>query len=73
MNIDELNSDPTPDPDWDYSEIWHGIQTAARDLKDLMEYMAAIEDATPQSDAQIKAQLDNIGQTLSSSRGLINL
>jgi hypothetical protein len=72
-NNDLLNADyPIPDPAWDYSQIWHHAQAAATDLRSLLAYMAEIEDATPDTDAQIKSQLDTIGQRLNTARRLID-
>jgi cytochrome c556 len=73
MNNDLLNADyPIPDPAWDYSQIWHHSQEAAAELQKLLKYMASVEDATPESDAQIKSQLDSIGQRLNTARRLID-
>jgi hypothetical protein len=72
-NNDLLNADyPIPDPAWDYSQIWHHSQEAAAELRSLMSFMAEIENATPETDAQIKSQLDSIGQRLNSARRLMD-
>jgi hypothetical protein len=72
-NNDLLNADyPIPDPAWDYSQIWHHSQAAAVDLRSLLAYMAEIENATPETDAEIKSQLDSIGQRLNTARRLID-
>jgi hypothetical protein len=74
MNVDDLlNADyPIPDPAWDYSQIWHHAQAAAAELRSLFSYMATVEDATPETDQQVKSQLDSIGQRLNLARGLID-
>ncbi|MHC5822344.1 MAG: hypothetical protein ACYT04_42550 [Nostoc sp.] len=72
-NNDLLNADyPIPDPAWDYCQIWHHSQTAAGELNKHLKYLATVEDAKPETDAQIKSQLDSIGQRLNSARRLID-
>lgn len=74
MNTDDLlNADyPIPDPSWDYSEIWHRTQSAAKELNTLLKYIAKLENATPEADTEIKSRLDSIGQQLNSARRLMD-
>ncbi|MBH8564463.1 hypothetical protein I8748_20135 [Nostoc sp. CENA67] len=72
-NNDLLNADyPIPDPAWDYAQIWHHSQRVNAELQVLFQYMATIENATPEADAEIKAKLDSIGQQLNTARRLID-
>ncbi|MCG6135183.1 MAG: hypothetical protein MET45_11030 [Nostoc sp. LLA-1] len=75
MNNEELNNllnadYPIPDPAWDYAQIWQYTQEAAAQLQKLLAYMAEIEDATPETDQEIKSQLDSVGQRLNTARRL---
>ncbi|QIR41703.1 hypothetical protein HCG51_33895 (plasmid) [Tolypothrix sp. PCC 7910] len=72
-NNDLLNADyPIPDPAWDYAQIWQHTQQAAAQLQKLLAYMAEIENATPETDVEIKLQFDTIGQSLNTARRLID-
>jgi hypothetical protein len=74
MNFDDImNADyPLPDPSWDYAQIYNQCQKACSELKFLLELMSKIEDATPESDAQIKQHLDEVGQQLNSARRMVD-
>lgn len=52
-----------PDPDWDYSEIWHYCQQAKQELEQMLAAMQQVNTATPESDQQIKEALDAIGES----------
>lgn len=68
-----INADyPIPDPSWDYSQIWTHSQEAAAQLQQLLKYMSEIENATAETDAEIKAKLDSIGQRLNTARRLMD-
>jgi hypothetical protein len=74
MNINDLmNANyPIPDPSWDYAQIWYHSQQANTELQKLLQFMGTLENASPQSDAEIKLLLDSIGQRLNSARRLID-
>ena len=62
------NDYPVADPAWDYSRIYSDCQQAKSKLERLINYMSQIENATPETDAEVKAQLDQIGQQLNQTR-----
>lgn len=74
MNIDDImNADyPLPDPSWNYAQIYTECQKAYSELKFLLERMSKIENATQQTDAQLKQHLDEIGQQLNSARRMMD-
>lgn len=43
-----------PDPSWEYSEIWHQIQAAKKQLDEILATLEKTEKPTLQSDKQIK-------------------
>lgn len=51
---------PISDPAWDYAGIWHHAQEARQKLEKLLKDMADIEEATPDSDRQLREQLESI-------------
>ncbi len=74
-NYDELvNADYyIPDPDWDYSEIWHECQQASQGLERMLAVMQQVDGATPESDRQVKEALDAIGQRLNTARRMMDM
>lgn len=74
-NFDNLiNADYyIPDPDWDYSEIWHHCQQARQELERILAAMQQVDTATPESDRQIKESLDAIGQKLNTARRMMDM
>jgi hypothetical protein len=74
-NYDDLmNADyAIPDPLWDYSEIWHQCQQARQQLQKMLGEMQQVENATPESDRQIKEALDAIGQGLNQARRMMDM
>ncbi len=54
MKPSDLPDYPLPDPEWDYAELWRHAQDAKSEIEKLIEYMASIEDATPESDNKIR-------------------
>ena len=71
---DLINADyAIPDPLWDYSEIWCQCQQAGRQLQQMLVSMQEIENATPESDRQIKEALDTIGQKLNQARRMMDM
>lgn len=47
---------PLPDPSWDYAELWRHAQDAKAEIEKLIEFMASVEDASPESDKKIRSQ-----------------
>lgn len=71
---DLINADyAIPDPLWDYSEIWHQCQQAKQQLEAILAEMQQVENATPESDCQIKEALDAIGQKLNQARRMMDM
>lgn len=62
-----------PDPDWDYSEIWHQCQQARQELEKMLAAMQQVDTASPESDLQIKEALDAIGQKLNTARRMMDM
>ncbi|AFZ27237.1 hypothetical protein Cylst_5201 [Cylindrospermum stagnale PCC 7417] len=54
------------DPNWDYSSVYGIILSSGFD--DLIKEMASVEDATPESDAQLVKKLDFVIAQLQSAR-----
>ena len=63
---------PTPDPAWDYTEIFHRCHSVKQAVEKLINYMGTIESATPESDRIIKQTIDSIGQHLNTTRRLLD-
>ena len=59
---------PLPDPSWDYSKIYDDCQRSKTELEKLIHYMSQVENATPETDSEVKARLDQIGQRLNQTR-----
>lgn len=74
MNADELlNANyPIPDPAWDYNRIYHECQKAKQALEDLILYMSEFENASAESDIEIKVRLDAVGQQLNQTRRMMD-
>ena len=51
---EEIPDYPLPDPSWDYAEPWKHAQDARAEIEKLIQYMASIEDASPESDTKIR-------------------
>jgi hypothetical protein len=56
MNNEENLNIPQPDPSWDYYIEWHKLIKANAQLKELIEFMSKVENAT--EDAQEILQQD---------------
>lgn len=61
-----------PDPAWTYSELYNQLQQAKKQLVDLIASMSEIEKATPESDRAVREALDEIGQQLNRTRGMLS-
>lgn len=54
MNPDEIPDYPLPDPSWDYAEIWKHAYEAKAEIEKLIKFMTTIEDASPESDKEVR-------------------
>lgn len=54
MKPEELPDYPLPDPEWDYAELWKHAQDAKSEIEKLIQYMASVEDATVETDKEIR-------------------
>ncbi|BAY78367.1 hypothetical protein NIES25_48410 [Nostoc linckia NIES-25] len=63
---------PTPDPAWDYARLWALLQDSKNNCDLLLDDIAALEESTPEHDAEIRQRLDAIGQQLNSARRLLD-
>ena len=71
---DLINADYyIPDPDWDYSEIWHECQQARQGLEWILAVMQQVDSATVESGRQIKEALDAIRQRLNTARRMMDM
>lgn len=43
-----------PDPSWEYSEIWHQIQAAKKQLEEILGKLEKTDKPTLESDRQVK-------------------
>ena len=44
---------PLPDPAWDYATLWDFLHKAQRELENLIQYTAQIEEGKPETDKAI--------------------
>lgn len=63
---------PAPDPDWEYSEIYHRVQEVRQSMEKLIAFMNAIEQPTPETDKSIREYLDQIGNHLNQTRRMLD-
>ncbi|GAX44707.1 hypothetical protein NIES4075_57260 [Tolypothrix sp. NIES-4075] len=70
-NMEEY-SYPIPDPAWDYAKTWHSLQEIKVDYERLLKYLADIEKATLETDAELKNRLGTIERRLNSTRQLLD-
>lgn len=54
MKPEEIPDYPLPDSSWDYAELWRHAQDAKSEIEKLVKYMASIEDASSDSDKEIR-------------------
>lgn len=55
---DKIPDYPLPDPSWDYAELWRHAQDARIEVENLISYMAEVENATPETDKQIRIKAE---------------
>lgn len=63
---------PIPDPEWEYSAVYHRVQEVRQSMEKLIAFMSAIEQPTPETDKSIREYLDQIGQHLNTTRRLLD-
>lgn len=58
-----INADyPIPDPEWDYEPLWHALHGLNPRPQDLIDHLAQLEEATPESDRYVRIALrDRLG------------
>ena len=57
MNNENLEHIPQPDPTWDYYITWHKLFKAKSHLEKLIKYVGQFEDAEPEVDEQVEADV----------------
>ncbi len=50
----------TPDPSWDYNELWESLINAHTNLEELIRFITNLEDSTPENDKAIAEKLQII-------------
>ncbi len=53
-----------PDPAWEYSEIWHQIQAAKKQLEEILGKLEKTDKPTLESDKQIKRLIRTVHSRL---------
>lgn len=56
MKPEEIPDYPLPDPEWDYAELWRHAQDAKSEIEKLIEFMTSIENASSDSDKEIRIE-----------------
>jgi hypothetical protein len=46
---------PTPDPAWEYYELWNEVRGLKDSLDQFIYYVATLEEITPEIDSRVKA------------------
>ena len=62
---------PTPDPAWDYASTWQQVQESKAQVESFLEYLAAIEAATDETDKEVSARLSEIIKKLQSAYNFV--
>lgn len=47
----------TPDPDWDYYQLWENLMKAKNKLEELIRFVSKQEEASSDADTLIKGKL----------------
>jgi hypothetical protein len=64
-------TESTPDPSWDYAQVWAVLQENKIGLEQLIDYMSKQETATKEADNLIRDRLTNLAMRFQYCRDLM--
>lgn len=65
------NNHPTPDPAWDYAQLWKQTEQFGTQLLDLNAYLVTVENTTPETDRKVRELLENFKASIEGAIALL--